>query len=369
MTCPICSCGNSKILYEAKEQFTNKGALELILCLEVCENCGFVFLSNAYTKEYQELIKRVYENFDKSNVFKFPNRSVENKNALSMIGEYLNLNMNILEIGSNRGDLLYLIKEEFKTVNILGIEPTQNQKVYVPTIKGFFDKNLFSNKFDFIIMQHVLEHIVNPKNVVDDIYHTLNENGVVYIEVPSLEYALENNIEDFMLEHVSYFTNNSLLALFKNFEVLAINEEPFLRVIFRKSNQISATKKDDYRLLQNKFMNFHQDKTKILQEIKQFIDEGKEIVFFGVSFYFKKIYTDISKICDIRKSYFIDDNFDKDIEPNFNLQRKDNLSSNEVVILCSNNFDVQKRMAAKIANTQGLTIIMPWNQILQGQGK
>jgi len=310
MKCPICLAKELFLLYNEKEKFTNEDAIEFELDIKQCKNCGFVFLASAYTNEYEKIINTVYKNFTKSNNFPFPNKSIENIKTIDMISNHIQntLNTNILEIGSNRGDLLFLIKEKFNNVNILGLEPTKYNEVYIPTINSFFNKELFSNKFKFIIMQHVLEHIPYPKNIVDSIYELLEDNGITYIEVPSLKYSLENNVEDYMLEHVSYFTKNSLLSLFDKFKVLEIHEKPFLRIVFQKLDSTIKSEANSVEFLQPKFNKFLDNKINIINSVKEtIINSNKEIVFFGTSFYFRKIFNDIKKVIEIKNGYFIDD--------------------------------------------------------------
>jgi SAM-dependent methyltransferase len=365
MKCPICSYDYSKLLYSEKERFTNKDAVEFQLDINQCENCGFVFLSSAYSNQYEAIIEIIYKNFDKSNNFPFPNRSVENLKTIDILSKYFTNDpgINILEIGSNRGDLLFLIKERFFNINILGIEPTKYEKVYVPTINSFFKKELFGNRFKFILMQHVLEHILYPQNIIQDIYDLLEDEGMLYLEVPSLQYSLDNCVEDYMLEHVSYFTQESLLSLFNKFEVLEIHKSPFLRVIFKKSF-CSSLKKLKYIPLKSKFDRFIEKKKNIIYELQNIVNTtNKDLVFFGTSFYFRKVFTDINRVFEIKNAYFIDDNFKEDMEPNFNLNRKQKLNGKEILILCSNNFDVQNRMLKKLEHFKDILIVMPWNKI------
>ena len=72
------------------------------------------------------------------------------------------------------------------------------------------------NKFDFIIMSHVLEHFINPSKVIQKLPELLAPNGVVYVEVPSL-YNGEYRIKSVWTpEHLSYFTLSSLNDLMKS---------------------------------------------------------------------------------------------------------------------------------------------------------
>jgi SAM-dependent methyltransferase len=85
---------------------------------------------------------------------------------------------------------------------------------------GTADNIPFDIKFDVIISTHVFEHVLNLKEVVENISRQLYDNGLVYIEVPDLEgYDLQGNISplDYITfyEHINHFTIQSLNDLFK----------------------------------------------------------------------------------------------------------------------------------------------------------
>ncbi len=88
--------------------------------VSLCKTCNFVFQSSAYTKQYDEDIKELYGSYKISDVYDFPNRNYHNVKALSFLEDIIenNINYNVLEIGSNRGDFLYLLKEKFPKINI-----------------------------------------------------------------------------------------------------------------------------------------------------------------------------------------------------------------------------------------------------------
>lgn len=142
MNCILCSSVNTKTVYQLKEEFMIKEQITYDLNIELCNDCNFVFLASAYEDRYESLLSTIYSNFNKSSIFQFPYRSEENIILRDMMLKYIQKTDSILEIGSNRGDMLYLLKEQNKTINILGIEPTSNQKPKVPTIRGFFNKEL-----------------------------------------------------------------------------------------------------------------------------------------------------------------------------------------------------------------------------------
>jgi len=79
-----------------------------------------------------------------------------------------------------------------------------------------------------VICRHVLEHLADPLDFLEDIAIACCEADLaplILVEVPCIEKALEQNrINDFLYEHVSNFTRNSLRVMFERagFDVLDV---------------------------------------------------------------------------------------------------------------------------------------------------
>lgn len=123
----------------------------------------------------------------------------------------------VLEIGSSTGEML----TQFKDWEVLGIEPSQTavqiaRSRKINTLHTTFEKaELPKNYFDVIIMNHVLEHVADPIQVVNKIYTILKLGGIVLIDVPnfgSLSSKLMKSKWPYLLtnEHNWHFTKESL---------------------------------------------------------------------------------------------------------------------------------------------------------------
>ncbi|MDX2196356.1 MAG: class I SAM-dependent methyltransferase [Cytophagales bacterium] len=101
----------------------------------------------------------------------------------------------ILEIGAGSGDSLIYIKSKFNIEYLVGIElceiPDSNQKN--STIDKFiignietYDNAEFNNTFDIIICGDVLEHLIDPWQVMKKIYQWLSPGGVFILSIPNI---------------------------------------------------------------------------------------------------------------------------------------------------------------------------------------
>ena len=66
----------------------------------------------------------------------------------------------------------------------------------------------FDQKFDFISVTHVLEHVLDIKSFMDKIYDVLNPNGIVYVECPdinSYNKYIHGPFQEFNTEHINHF--------------------------------------------------------------------------------------------------------------------------------------------------------------------
>lgn len=363
--CPICNSINSENVYTNRHAFFANADIGLKLEIKRCVACDFVFQSSAYKQSYNKTTKGIYQNFRKSAFFTFPNRTAENSEAVEIILAHApkKRGVNILEIGSNRGDLLYMIKEKIQDANILGVEPTHFESTAVPTIKSFFKKELFSSKFDIVILQHVLEHIKYPKQILSEVSQIISEEGIVYIEIPYLNNSLKYGLDDFSPEHVSYFNLNSLSRALGHLAITQHNTVPFLKIIAKNNNLSSKVDFNDARGLKAKFKDFKKKKHDMLKEIMKELKAGKNLVFYGVSYYFRSLFKEMLPGINLKACYYYDDNYRKPFDELFGLPRLKNFDDRCVVIICSTNFLVQEAIEKKLFAYVGIKVIRPWFRI------
>ena len=109
--------------------------------------------------------------------------------------------MNICDIGCGNGALLIRLAEATRNshfqINYKGLEISKPFVMYglqaakfkkLSNISfNYFDieKDELSEKFDVIICSEVLEHLYDPKNVLQKIYKSLNKGGVFLISTPN----------------------------------------------------------------------------------------------------------------------------------------------------------------------------------------
>ncbi len=117
----------------------------------------------------------------------------------------------LIEIGCGKGFFLEMLLS--KGFDIVGFDKAyegNNPKI----IKDYFTSNSgFKGKG--LILRHVLEHIQNPVKFLNDLKNYNNNEGLVYIEVPCLDWIIKNKAWfDICYEHVNYFRLSDLKSMF-----------------------------------------------------------------------------------------------------------------------------------------------------------
>ena len=119
-------------------------------------------------------------------------------------------NKNVLEIGSGSGEIANYFSNNN---NVTTVDPcvSEYENKNITHHKTFFDDNYPNIKYDLIIARHILEHTNNPIQFLKLCKSKLNEDGMIYIEIPNLESTIsENRIIDFFNDHIQHFSNNSI---------------------------------------------------------------------------------------------------------------------------------------------------------------
>jgi len=277
----------------------------------------------------------------------------------------LKKNIKILEIGSNSGDILYMIKENNPSVEILGVDPA-NIDVSVPTIKKQFREDIFDYKFDLIILDHTLEHLKNSKNIIAEAKEILHDDGLLFIEIPYLNNSLEFLVEDFSPEHVSFFNLSSLSDTLEGFKICYSDTKNFLRVLARKDKQSlkSGSDRIDVKPL---FDKFKINKAEIIKKVSEKASEGKRIIFYGVSYYFQALFKELVQGNNLDRGicFYFDDSYKGKFEKIFRLPRVENFKNGDVIVVCSNNKDIQAEIKHKLKDTKDISVVLPWSGILE----
>lgn len=120
----------------------------------------------------------------------------------------------LLDIGCGQGYLLKLIDETHKNLELIGVD--LNIKDLKRAKKRCFNKNFefvladasclpFKNGcFDRVACTAVLEHVVDEKKVLQEIWRILDERGIAVLDVPGM-YHLQNKLSDFFINRYKIF--------------------------------------------------------------------------------------------------------------------------------------------------------------------
>lgn len=140
-----------------------------------------------------------------------------------------------LDIGCGNGAFGELFKTQ-RSCTVWGIEPNKtaaqeaNGKID-NVINALFSRDmpeLANKRFDVIFFNDVLEHLVNPAEVLEDCKNFLSPNGYIIASIPNIRYyrAMISLIKhkDFKYEefgvmdktHLRFFTKKSMLRLFES---------------------------------------------------------------------------------------------------------------------------------------------------------
>ncbi len=139
----------------------------------------------------------------------------------------------IMEIGAGKGDFLIMLCEmggnQGWGFDASYVPDEEHQHPSVTFIQAFDFEQHPEHNADLIVCRHVLEHIEDPDAFVAKVRRVVGgrRDTVVYFEVPNSLWTLRQlGIWDIIYEHCSYFSPQSLAAVFERngFEVLAVNE-------------------------------------------------------------------------------------------------------------------------------------------------
>ena len=189
--CPICDSDQLAIDSEITDHFLSGEKFRLTKC----NNCGFLF-TNPRPKKSQ--LGKYYQSEDyfshskkKKGLITFLYNSVKNyslHNKFNLISRYKNSG-SILDIGCATGEFLnHFKKHGWETKGIEPAEEPRNFAIenYNLVVKPEDDlKNVTDERYDVISMWHVLEHVPDLNERMEQISRLLKKDGLLVIALPN----------------------------------------------------------------------------------------------------------------------------------------------------------------------------------------
>lgn len=221
----ICQNENVEIILEPKDH-------KLYRCLD----CGLIFARKDKQKVAPNILNQaeVYNDYYKEDTGGRFSSIVESiVKAFRFMRAYKIYSLNtkaksILDIGSGRGWILYFLRKYFNYDRAVGTQIAINAyKFLTEKLKlEIYNKDLlelsFEKKFDVVSILHVLEHVEKPEEYIKKIYELLNDEGILFIEVPNYNAWARRLVGKHWLaldlkHHLFFFTPKSLTTLLEKY--------------------------------------------------------------------------------------------------------------------------------------------------------
>lgn len=130
---------------------------------------------------------------------------------------------NYLDVGCGQGAMIAEFRKRYPTAQCIGVEPSADAADFCRRRHGVrvealqwdsLDSDMLPGPFDVITLIHVLEHVVDPVDVLTKAVDRLSSNGRIYVEVPDLLSDRWSGKDFFHIAHVWYFHELALRNLF-----------------------------------------------------------------------------------------------------------------------------------------------------------
>ena len=233
-----CSCCNSKneiLIDTIKLSMINDIKLNNKLHIYYCPDCNFYYSDSRNTQEDYNNYYKEFNNYKKGVIY-----SDKDDRCNSYLKDKLQIQFQnvrtIIDYGSGNGKL----KDMLSVSDIYKVDEYDI---------GMEKPN---KKYDCLILSHVLEHIYDINKFIETISLNINDNGLLYIEIPNAEYYDKITdlcpLQEINIEHINFFSKYALnkLLIKHNYQAVSIIDDYFMikdykyyviRGIFSKNKQ------------------------------------------------------------------------------------------------------------------------------------
>lgn len=285
--CAVCNADDTELI-------SKRGQFNIPLNVVLCKACGLGYLNPRWNeKTYFKFYSTEYDSYYRPSLIsdidtKSPESNTIYKRLLKhdLVPENVE---SILDIGSGAGENLLNFQKLFPNAKLEAIEPSEEAKLHlekkeikVISSDANSDWHLKNeNKYCIIILRHVLEHLLEPRNILSKIRKALNHDGVLYIAVPN-NLNPKQNLHTFWYRvvHTYYFNKFSLFNMLaiEKLKVIFLNEGDELGpheliAVVKKSNStiLPQISKDHFNIQKQAFSERLKIDNKIVNKLKRVV--------------------------------------------------------------------------------------------------
>lgn len=260
--------------------------------LLLCSDC-FIhhFGSVTFRNDLNNYNDNLVTNFNKMNEkwgFNIGYSANARGDMIERIREDKDKKINVLDIGCGAGGTLLEIKNRFKNAEVYGIEiceaPAKIAKGFANVITGSIEELELPYEedfFDYIIFADVLEHLVNPWEVLKNIKKYLKNTGHILASIPNIMHVSElrriihgsfTYVDAGILDktHLRFFTMHEIQKLFAEAEYNIDNLGGTAAILSKEEEEFI-----------NKLCSISDERLRSQYYVYQYIIEASPIVSFN----------------------------------------------------------------------------------------
>ena len=186
--------------------------------LAFCRSCGYI-----YNTALDPARLSYDASYDNSLHFSPRFQEYARELAANLVERYALHGKTIIDIGCGNAEFLSLLCQ-YGSNRGIGFDPSfianradLSSGEGIEIICDEYSERYSDWSYDLLCSRHMLEHVPNPRAMLDAVRRSLEKNptAAIYFEVPNVLFTLrQNGVWDLIYEHCSYFGPQSLRRLF-----------------------------------------------------------------------------------------------------------------------------------------------------------
>lgn len=301
MNCPICKGKEKQQLYRLCDNMKVMGDNfpETPAFISKCESCGLLYMDTEATQadflsyyKHGAVAPKYYDMFGKDATDDYYEHLEE------LIKPYINDNSRILDIAGAWGELAGFLSERGIT-DITVLDPNEQcienvKKIGVKAVASDSTnmKRDVNDRYDMIILNHTLEHILDVESTMKNISGVLREDGYLFIEIPDVEgYAGEDTAPFNFLtyEHVLHMMMHDLENLSAKYGYTIIEQGhyykkvsnyPCIYAVLKKGSFQEITYSDESK--QAMLLYIKKSEKSLEQFLEPLRESGEKLILWGI---------------------------------------------------------------------------------------